>query len=109
MTYALEQIQADMLRGNLTPGEVSDFRVYLAALYSLREGQHDLIRAKEPERWLIIRENCNSDAAATRKWFTTDLGKKDRQLTSEKRRIDKLIQALSTKWKALEGEARNQF
>lgn len=109
MPYTLEQIQQTMLSGQLTPEQVSNFRVFLSALYSLREGEHDKIRGAYPETWLKIREGKSSDRAADREWEATDLGRLETRLTSEKRRIDKLIQALATKWKALEGESRNLY
>ena len=55
MQLTLEQIQSEMAEGGITPSRVSDFRVYLAAIYSLRSVELEQILLSKPDIWMLIR------------------------------------------------------
>lgn len=109
MQLTLEQIQEEMATGSISPGRVSDFRVYLAAIYAMRSTELEGILIVKPEVWLKIRDGKNSDTAADRAWDGTADGLREMQLKMELKRIDKLTAALASKLRVMEGEARNQF
>ena len=109
MQLTLEQIQEEMKGGGLSPGRVSDFRVYLAAVYALRSTELENILMLKPDLWILIRDGKNIDTAADRAWDARLEGKREMHLRMELKRIDKLTSALSSKLRVMEGEARNQF
>ena len=108
MQLTIEHIEKEMA-GTLVPGHVADFRVYLAALYSLRAAEMQQILAVKPGIWLDIRGEKNSDKAPDREWQATEKGQRETQLKWELPRIEKLSSALSSKLRVMEGEANNQF
>lgn len=105
----IEHIQGEMEKVELSPRQVADYRVYLAALYSLRAAEIQSILAVKPPLWLQLRVEKNSDAATDRLWETTDKGQREIQLKWELRRIEKLSNALGSKLRIMEAEARNQM
>ena len=108
MQLTLEHIEKEMA-GELIPGHLADFRIFLAALYSLRAAEMQSILALKPSTWLAIREHKTSDKAADREWHATKSGARETQLKWELRRIDKLSSAIASKLRVMEGEAKNQY
>ncbi len=109
MSLSLEHIEQEMAGDQPVPGRLADFRVYLAALYSMRAREMQEILAVKPKCWLAIREHKNSDTATEREWEGTEQGLRETQLRWEMRRVDKLSAAIASKLRTLEGEARNQY
>jgi hypothetical protein len=109
MALSIEQIEKDMAGDSLIPGRVADYRVYLAAIYSLRASEMQNILGQKPRLWLAIREQKKSDTAADREWEATDLGQLEMHIKWELKRLDKLSSALASKLRVMEGEARNQY
>lgn len=104
---SLEYIEQEMAGDQPVPGRLADFRVYLAALYSLRAAEMQRILGVKPAIWLKIRGDKNSDKATDREWQATEKGQRETQLKWELRRIDKLSSAIATKLRIMENEARN--
>jgi hypothetical protein len=109
MQLSIEYIETEMAGEGLPPRRLADFRVYLAALYSLRAAEMQQILAVKPGIWLDIRGEKNSDKATDREWQATEKGQRETQLKWELRRIDKLSAALASKLRVMEGEAKNQY
>jgi hypothetical protein len=107
MQLTLEHIEQEMAGDTLVPGRLADYRVFLAALYSLRATEMQQILAVKPAIWLDIRADKNSDKATDREWHATEKGQRETQLKWELRRIDKLSSALASKLRIMEAEARN--
>jgi transposase len=103
----IEHIQQDLSTTELSPGALADYRVYLAALYSLRAAEMQEILKVKASLWLDIRAEKNSDKAADREWQTTEKGAREQQLKWELKRIDKLSSAIASKLRVMENEARN--
>jgi hypothetical protein len=108
MQLTLEHIEREMA-GEPIPGRLADYRVFLAALYSLRAAEMQTILAVKPGKWLDIRGEKNSDKATDREWQATEEGQRETQLKWELRRIERLSSAIATKLRVMEGEARNQY
>jgi len=109
MQLTLEHIEKEMAGDGLIPGHLADYRVYLAALYSLRAAEMQDILAVKAGIWLDMRGEKNSDKATDREWQATTHGQRETQLKWELRRIDKLSGAIGTKLRVMEGESRNQY
>jgi hypothetical protein len=109
MQLTLEQIQEEMQDGGLSPRRVSDFRVYLAAVYALRSVELEAILLVKPDIWLKMRNDKNSDTATDRAWDASANGKRETQLKMELKRIEKLSSALASHLRVMEGEARTQY
>jgi hypothetical protein len=109
MRLTIEHIEKEMAGEGLAPRALADFRIFLAALYSLRAGEMQRILGKKPSVWLDMRRESNSDKATDREWQATQDGSRETQLKWELRRIDKLSGAIATKLRVMEGEARNQY
>lgn len=110
MSLSLEQIEKAMAGDQLVPGRLADYRVYLAALYSLRAAEIQKILSLKPKVWLAYREmeGVNSAKEADHRWDATDDGQREIELRWLLRRIDKLSSALGSKLRIMEAEARNQ-
>jgi hypothetical protein len=78
MQLTLEHIEKELARTQLAPGHLADFRVYLAALYSLRASEMQDILGVKAAAWLRIRDSKNSDKAADREWHATEKGARRR-------------------------------
>jgi hypothetical protein len=109
MQLTIEHIEQTLAGDGITPGRLADYRIYLAALYSLRAAEMQKILAVKPAIWLDIRSDKNSDKATDREWQVTKDGQRETQLKWELRRIDKLSAAIASKLRVMEGEARNQY
>jgi hypothetical protein len=109
MKLSLEHIEQEMAEAQLAPGKLADFRVFLAALYSLRASEMQDILTRKPTAWLAIRHYKTSDKSADREWQATETGIREMQLKWELRRIERLSSAIATKLRIMEGEARNQY
>lgn len=107
MQLTLEQIEKQMAGDVIVPGRLADFRLYLAALYSLRASEMQKLLAVKPKAWLAFREDASSAAEADRLWEATAEGQRETQLRWELRRIDKLSSAAASKLRIMEAEARN--
>lgn len=107
----LEHIEQEMAGDQLVPGRLADYRVYLAALYSLRASEAQKILSVKPKVWLAYRQlaTVKSSKEADHLWDATDSGQREIQLRWELRRIDKLSSALGSKLRIMEAEARNQM
>jgi hypothetical protein len=104
---SLEHIEAELTDTQLAPGTLADFRVYLAALYSLRAAEMQDILSRKPSAWLALREHKTSDKSADREWHATKDGSRETQLKWELRRVERLSSAIATKLRIMEQEARN--
>lgn len=109
MQLTIEHIEQEMGGEGLSPRHLADFRIFLAALYSMRAGEMQRILAVKPGIWLNMRGEKNSDKATDREWQATPEGARETQLKWELRRIDKLSGAIATKLRVMEGEARNTY
>src|SRR5436305_1457109 len=107
MKLTIEHIESEMAGDSLAPRQLADFRIFLAALYSLRASEMQSILAVKPSAWLDMRGEKNSDKATDREWQATEKGQRETWLKWEIRRIDKLSGALASKLRIMEGEARN--
>lgn len=67
----LEHIEQEMA-GTLVPGHVANFRVYLAAMYSLHAGEMQKILNIKAGVWRAMRETKNSDKATDREWQASE-------------------------------------
>lgn len=103
----IEHIEKEMAGDAMSPRQLADFRIFLAALFSLRAGEMQRILAIKPGVWLAYREGTKSDKAADREWQATEEGKRETQLKWELKRIDKLSSAIASKLRVMADEARN--
>lgn len=109
MQLTIEHIEQQLAGDTHVPGRLADYRIYLAALYSLRGAEMQQILAVKPGKWLDMRAEKNSDKATDREWQATPEGQREAHLKWELRRIDKLSAAIATKLRVMEGESRNQY
>lgn len=107
MALSIEHIEREMAGHGITPGQIADFRVYLAALASMRTGELQDILTKKATAWLAIREHKKSDRAADHEWDATASGIREIELRMLLKRIDRLSSALSSKLRVMELEIRN--
>src|SRR5436190_20266751 len=102
MPLSLEHIEREMQTTDLSPHTLADYRVYLAALFSLRAAEMQAILSAKPSIWLDIRDGTKSDKSADRVWQDTTHGHRETQLKWDLRRIDKLSSALGSKLRVME-------
>lgn len=105
-SLSLEHIEKEMAMQPV-PGHLADYRVYLAALYSLRAAEMQRILGVKPTAWLAFRREAQSATEADRLWEATEHGLEEMRLKWTLRRIDKLSSAIGSKLRVMEAEARN--
>lgn len=109
MDTQLGHIQAEMERGQLTPGELAEFRVQLAGLYAHASGLIEVILMRKPAIWNEMRKGHKSDKSADREYEATQDGLDEVRLRLVMKRIEKMISSCKTAIDVATGEARNQF
>jgi len=97
-------------QGVIPPGDLAEYRLWLAAEYGYLSEKLSQILKEKPERWLEIRQrsDTSSDKIADRLWETTDSGKEETTLKISLKTIEKLSSAISSRLKMYETEARLQ-
>lgn len=103
----LEQIEQEMLEGQLSPADLADKRVTLSALLSRACGELEEILAIKPAKWSAMRKDLSSDKSTTNAWDATEDGIKEMRLRSSMKRMSVLISAISSLLRVRELEAKN--
>ena len=75
MQFSIEHIEREMAEATLSPGQLADFRVYLAALFSMKTDELQRILSRRPQWWNAMREHKKSDKATDREWEATEDGR----------------------------------
>jgi hypothetical protein len=107
MQLTIEHIEQELAGEGASPRQLADYRIYLAALFSMRAAEMQRILAVKPGVWLAMRDEKKSDKATDREWQGTEEGARETQLKWELRRIDKLSSAIASKLRVMGDEARN--
>lgn len=104
----LEQIEKEMAAGG-TPGRLAELRVLLSAKYAHATNQYEAILMSKPAIWNELRKDVKSDTRAEREWEATELGQGERHWKFQIRKIDRMMNAISSLIKVKTGEAQNLF
>jgi hypothetical protein len=109
MQLSLQYIEQELLAAGDTvvPGTLANYRLYLAAIHSLRAGEMQRILSAKPAIWNTMRQGQNSDKATEREWQATGLGQRETHLKWEITRIKTLSSAINSKIQVAHDEARN--
>ena len=102
----IEEIQKEMELGQLIPPRMAELRTILSGKYArARDVWDDL----ETSRFVFInsKDDDMSEAARDREWNGTEEGKEWRHWKSQMRKIDRMLNALSSQIRVAEGEMRN--
>lgn len=105
ISAVIEQLKND----GLSPRELSNIKVRLAAEYAYLSGQLQTVFTLKAERWEKFREQCTSDTQAERKWEKTESGLAEMRLKLTMKSIEKLLSAISAKLNVLDQEARMNY
>ena len=102
----LEDIQKEMEFGKLLPPRMAELRSILSGKYTR---SRDIWDDLESQRFIFInaKEEEMSEAARDREWNGTNEGKEWRKWKSQMRKIDRMLNALSSQIRVAEGEAHN--
>lgn len=100
----MEKIRREGTEG-LTPGELSDIRVWLAGEYAYLGGKLCEILEKKPAIWNELRKDTKSDSQAEKLWEATGRGIEEMRLRIERKDMEKIMSALKTKIEIMQGEA----
>ncbi|MCP3684601.1 MAG: hypothetical protein GY861_18190 [bacterium] len=102
----------DLIRSGqiISPGDLAEYRLRLAAEYGYHSEQLSQILKAKPQDWLEIRQRSNikSDKIADRLWEMTEMGQQEMSLKMTLKTIEKVSSAISTQLKMYETEARLQ-
>jgi hypothetical protein len=99
----------EKMKGQPSPHELANYKVYLAAEYAFLSGQLEGSLMLKPEKWEAFRLNCTSDTQAERAWARTPDGLKETSIRLKLKSIEKMMSAISTKISVATEEARNNF
>lgn len=107
MQLSIEHIEQNLAGDGVSPRQLAEYRVYLAAIYSLRGSEMAAIEIRKAREWLVLRRGATSVAETDRAWDVTDDGQRQIALKWELRRIEKLIAAAASMLRVMENEARH--
>ncbi|HKF48300.1 MAG TPA: hypothetical protein VKB38_13140 [Terracidiphilus sp.] len=99
----------ERMKGQPSPHDLANYKVYLAAEYAYLSGQLDASLMVKPEKWEAFRLTCTSDTQAERKWARTPEGVQETSIRLKLKSIEKMMSAISTKISVATEEARNNF
>lgn len=93
----------------MTPRQLAEDRMRLAAEYAAASEKLGFILADKPLTWAAIRASMQSDKAADRKWEESEEGRDEIVLRLRLKSIEKQMSAMKTMLEVMEGEARNNY
>ena len=99
------------LKGNPSPSELSNIKIYLAADYAFLAGQLGEILKVKPEAWVKLRdlETCSSDKQADRAWDRTAQGLEETSLRLKMKSIEKILSAISSRIQVASEELHGNY
>lgn len=93
----------------MTPHELAQKRLDLAAVYSRYSEMLEHILETKPAKWSEIRATVKSDKQADQLWDASGDGIQEMKLRMALKRIEKELSAASTMLRVMEQDARNQI
>lgn len=93
----------------LSPGELSQLKNWMAAEYAFLAGQMADILSQKPLEWSRLREKASSDAQTDKAWESTPQGNFELSARYRMKGLEKMMSAVNTRIRILEGEMKNQF
>ncbi len=110
MENKIQIIQNELIEGKpIPPRELANKRAILAGEYSFACGLLEEILKMKPALWNEMREKHKSDKATDREWEATEYGINETGLKLKLRRIEKMMNALSSLIRIAEGESKNSY
>jgi tagatose-1,6-bisphosphate aldolase non-catalytic subunit AgaZ/GatZ len=103
-----EQILEE-LKQSPNPGDLSEMLQWLSAEYGFCATQMEAIQIKKPDTWLELKKTSKSDAETDRKWELSEDGRNEIGYRWRLKGIEKVMSAIKTRIRVLEGESRNQY
>lgn len=104
----LSEIQT-ALATETSPGRLAEFRVVLSHKYGEATDRLEACEHIFTEWWGEHRENYKSDAACERAFDKTEEGQQRRHWNLQRKKIDRMSNAISSLIKVKTEEARNQY
>lgn len=98
METKLQEIQQNLMVGQILPVEAVQYRVVLSGYYSFYSEQLEAILTRKPKTWMYLRnkEGCKSDKQADRDYEQTEDGINEIGLSMRLKRLEKQMSALKT-------------
>ena len=108
LSELVEKIRNDEM---ITPGDLANHRLRLAAEYSNRSEKLREILKRKPEIWIEIyqRDDVSSGKHADKLWESTELGKDEMSLRLLLKEIDKLMSSINTRLRTYQDESRHNY
>ena len=103
----LEQIESEMLAGDILPARLGELRIILGAKYAQAMNQYEDILMQKPSIWNEMRKDYKSDTATDRAWDATQMGIKELHWKFQIKKIEKMMSALKMQWEIVNTEIRN--
>ena len=104
----LSEIQ-ESLATEQDPAKLAEHRVVLSHKYSTATDKLEACEKLYADWWDIHRDNYKSDTATDKAWEKTEVGQEQRHWKYQIRKIDKMMNAISSLIKVKTGQAMNQF
>lgn len=105
LSDAIEETKSE----GLTPGRLSEIRLWLAGHYAYLNSDLTDVLIRKPALWRHLRQGAKSVSEADRLWEETPDGITEIKLRGTLKSIDRIMSGLKTRIEILQGEARNQF
>jgi len=111
MAKSLTEIIEKLRNETHTPGELTEYHLWLSGEYAFWAGQLEEILKRKPQVWLSIRkqEEVKSDSRADKEYEKTEDGQNEIILKFRLKTMTKLMSAIRTRLEIVREEARNQF
>lgn len=94
---------------NKSPHQLAEDRVEMSADYARLSERLGEILSLKPQEWLLLREQCKSDASANKKWEMTEMGVEETILKLKMKALEKSMSSIKTYIEVLTNESRNNY
>lgn len=95
----------------ITPGDLANFKLRLAAEYSFQSQRLTRILRLKADAWMEIRqrEEITSDKIADRIWESTEVGKEEIEVKLYLKSLDKLLSSINARLRIYSDEVRHTY
>ena len=92
-----------------SPPQLAEHLLGLASDYSRLSDELAEVLTAKPMKWIELRAVASSDTQAERAWSATEDGVKEVVLRLKVKALEKVMSAIKTRLRVLEGEANNLY
>mgnify|MGYP001571144028 CR=1 FL=1 len=108
-TSISEIVECLLKETDIPPRRLAEFHSWCAGEFSFLASQIEIVLAKKPTAWLLLRDESKSALEAERKWQMTLDGQREGSLRRQMKVLEKIMSSLRLRLMIKEQEAKQIF